>query len=1023
MNIAKTVLQNRVAFIMLTFLVVGFGIISYQRLGRLALPDFDIKTAMIITPYPGAGAAEVEEEVTDVVEEAVQSLSELDYVESKSQEGLSIVFAEIKPEYTSEKLPQIWDELRRKVNDIQGDLPPGARPSIVNDDYGDVYGVYFAISGSSYSYAELKEYAKYLKKELLLVDNVAKIDFWGDQPEVIYVEFSRAKMNQMGISPARIIQTLDSQNLVEPAGKVKVGPEYLRFNPSGEISGEQAIADLYVAGEDGRLFRLGDIAHVYRGYQDPPDNLMRFNGKPAIGLGISTETGGNVVRMGQAVMKRIQELEAAKPPGMRIDLINYQARRVTESLNTFLINLAEAVAIVIALLLIFMGLRSGLLMGAILLLTILGTFIVMHICDITLQKVSLGALVLALGLLVDNAIVLTDVFLIKLKSGVDRQMAAEQSVKTTIWPLFAATLVAILAFVPVGLNTGAVGEFCQSLFYVIAISLFLSWILAVTITPLFCVLFLPTPKVHLENPYDTPWYRRYRRLLHGCIKRRWVSLLVLLAVLIASVFGFGTLPKAFFSESTRNQFYVDYWLPEGTHISEVEKDLAKINAFIAGQKDVQSVTAFIGEGSLRFLLSYNYQSRDTSYGQLLVQVTGYEAISSLLPKIHAYIRLEFPGAEAKVHRFQEGPPIEYAVEARFRGPDTAVLSELANRAKKILYADGGAVNIRDDWRQPVKTLRPKYAEVQGRRSGVSRSDISKTLQWNFTGIPTGLYREHDELLPIVFRPPEKERCSISNFNDIQVWSRPLYRFLPIRQIVEKLETVQESPLIKRRNRMRTITVQCDPIVGQASALENRVREKIESIPKPLGYTVEWGGESEENLKGQAGLKKLFPICLLGMFVLVVCLFNSMREPLIIFLCIPLAIIGITLGLLAFRLPFGFLSILGFLGLTGMLVKNCIVLLDQVKQDLKKGKPRYQALLDASVSRLRPVTMAAGTTILGMSPLLFHPFFASMAATIMGGLLVATVLTLLIAPILYTFFFRVTFDQMELDIPAGKKDKR
>lgn len=542
----------------------------------------------------------------------------------------------------------------------------------------------------------------------------------------------------------------------------------------------------------------------------------------------------------------------------------------------------------------------------------------------------------------------------------------------------------------------------------------LSWILAITLTPLFCVLFLPIPGKMRENPYDTPWYRRYRRILNWSIRRRGMVLLVLLCVLAISFPGFGLVPKFFFPGSTRNQFYVDYRLAEGAHILAVEKDLMGISRFVSEQKGVTSVTAFVGEGSLRFLLSYNYQSPNSCYGQLLVQVKDYETIDSLIKTVHNYIHRNYPAAEAKVNRFLEGPPIDYAVEARFRGPDTEVLQDLARQAADILHADGGAVNIRNDWRQPVKNLRPIYAEAQGRRSGVSRSDISRTLQFNFSGMTTGLYREGDELLRIVFRPPPEERCSIAQFDDLQVWSVPLNRFLPIHQIVEKLETVQENPQINRRNRMQTITVQCDPMAGLASVLENRVKSRIESIPRPLGYTLEWGGESEESQKGQSGLKKLFPICLLGMFVLVVCLFNSLREPVIIFLCIPLAIIGVTLGLLMFHMPFGFMAILGFLGLTGMLVKNCIVLLDQVRMEVKAGTGRYQALLNASVSRLRPVTMAAGTTILGMMPLLFHPFFESMAATIMGGLMVATVLTLLIAPILYTILFGIKKGDMRLE---------
>ncbi|WDP92502.1 MAG: efflux RND transporter permease subunit [Desulfobacter sp.] len=1013
MKFAQAVLSTRIISILLSAIVAVAGIITYQKLGRLAYPDFTIKTALIATAYPGASPLEVEEEVTDKIEQAVQSLGQLDYVKSISKEGLSIVYAEIKPEYDSETIPQIWDELRRKVGDTAAYLPPGAGPPMVNDDFGDVYGVYFAVSGKGFSPRELKDYAKYLKKELLLVDEVAKIDIWGDQPEVIYVEFSRARLSQLGISPDMIFATLASQNTVTPAGKVKHGPEYIRFSTTGDISGEQTIADLYIAGAGGKLFRLGDIARVYRGYKEPASNQMLFNGNPAVGLGVSTEKGGNVVRMGAAVMDRIQELESMKPKGMSLDIINFQASRVTESLDEFMVNLAEAVAIVIILLLFFMGLRAGLLIGAVLILTILATFICMFMADVTLQLISLGALVLALGLLVDNAIVVTDVYLIRLARGDEKDQAARTAIQSTMWPLLGATLVAVMAFVPVGLNPSAAGEFCRSLFFVLAVSLGLSWVFALTITPVLCIKFLNPSEDTGKDPYDTPFYRKFRRLLHGCIQRRWLTLAVLIAMLAAALAGFKAVPKSFFPESTRNQFFVDYWRAEGTHISEVKADLEKIGAYVRSLEGVEQVTAFVGEGSLRFVLNYDYQSPNTSYGQLLVQVHDYKSVEGLLPEIRSYIAEKFPESEFKAQRFKEGPPVPYAVEARFRGPDIAALRKVADQAKERLHTIPSAVNIRDDWRQPVKVLNPVFTETRGRRTGITRADVSSAFDWNFSGVTVGLYREKDEMIAIVSRPPSAERGAVDQFRQMQVFSSALGKYIPLEQVVEKLELTEEYPLIRRRNRMPTITVQCDPAWGQAEQLEAIVRPMFESMDLPPGVSLEWGGESEESAESQAAIKSLFPVCLLGMFFLVVCLFNGVREAAVIFLCIPFAFVGVTLGLLAFGLPFGFMAILGFLGLTGMLVKNAIVLLDQVKADMGEGKPRYQAVLDASISRLRPVCMAAGTTILGMAPLLFHPFFAAMAATIMGGLLVATGLTLLVVPVLYSLFFRIPKAEMTI----------
>jgi len=1011
MKFAQAVLSTRIISLLLSALVAVAGLISYQKLGRLAYPDFTIKTALIATAYPGASPLEVEKEVTDKIEQAVQSLGQLDYVKSISREGLSIVYAQIKPKFDSSKIPQIWDELRRKVSDTAVYLPPGAGPPMVNDDFGDVYGVYFAISGQGFSPREIKDYAKYLKKELLLVDEVAKIDIWGDQPEVIYVEFSRSRLSQLGISPDMIFATLASQNTVTSAGKVKHGPEYIRFSTTGDISGEKAIADLYISGARGKLFRLGDIARVFRGYKEPATNKMLFNDRPGIGLGVSTEKGGNVVRMGAAVMNRLKQLKSMKPQGMSVDVINFQASRVTESLNEFMINLAEAVAIVVILLLFFMGLRAGLLIGGVLVLTILATFIGMFTADITLQLISLGALVLALGLLVDNAIVVTDVYLIRLARGDQKETAAQTAIKTTMWPLLGATLVAILAFVPVGLNPSAAGEFCRSLFFVLSVSLGLSWVFALTITPVLCIKFLKLPQDTKKDPYDRPFYNGFRRFLHGCIQKRILTLVILVGLLAVTLVGFKAVPKNFFPESTRNQFFVDYWRAQGAHINEVEADIRKIGKYVRSLDGVEQVTAFAGEGSLRFVLNYDYQSPNSSYGQLLIQVHNYKDVTGLLPRIRSYIRKEYPDSECKVQRFKEGPPVPYAVEARFRGPDIAALVKVADQAKDILHTIAQAVNIRDDWRQPVKVLNPVFTETRGRRTGITRADVSQSFNWNFSGLTVGLYRESDEMIPVVSRPLAEERASVDQFRQIQVFSSGLKQYLPVEQVVEKLELSEEYPLIRRRNRMPTITVQCDAGWGQAEELEALIRPMFESLKLPPGTSLDWGGESEKSVESQAAIKALFPVCLLGMFVLVVCLFNGMREAAVIFLCMPFAFVGVTLGLLAFGLPFGFMAILGFLGLTGMLVKNAIVLLDQVNEEIRSGKLRYQAVLDATISRLRPVSMAAGTTILGMAPLLFHPFFAAMAATIMGGLLVATGLTLVVVPVLYSLFFRISKNDM------------
>ena len=1009
MNLAAIAIKKRAVMVLVTVVFVVVGIISYLRLGKLEYPSFVIKQAMVITPYPGAAPREVEREVTDKLEEAIQSMEQLESVVSTSQEGLSIITVEIRPEYHSEQIPQVWDELRRKVNDVSEELPEGVLDPAVIDDFSDVYGIFFAITGENYKLEDLRKYAAKLKKELLLIEGVAKIAIWGEQEEVVYVEFNRNRITQLGIFPLEIFKTLASQNMVEKSGKVVVGDEFIRLIPTGALSTEEAIKNLYIRGKKGNLLQLKDIARIYKGYSEPPLRLLRFNGKPAVGIAIATEKGCNVVSMGELIKERLNELNAVRPLGMKLNIINYQSDNVTKALDEFLMNLLAAIAIVITLLLIFMGLRSGVIIGFILLLTILGSFIGMRIMGIELQLISLGALVLALGMLVDNAIVVVDCILVKIEGGMGCERAAVESVNETQWPLLGATMVAILAFTPIGFNPGNAGEFCRSLFYVMAISLFLSWWLAITLTPLLCVWFLH-PGCKKEMIFEDRIHLGYKWLLEKSILHRRLTYLVILTCLLLSVYAFQFIPTRFFSKSTRNQFLVDYWRSESTHILKTEKDIAEIEKYIMQLPEVESVTSFIGEGTLRFVLTYKYWPRNSSFGQMLVTVKDYRDIEKLANKIDKYINRNFIDIEPKIHMFTEGPPVDFGVEVRFRGPEKKELLQLATQAKSIIRCTGMARDLRDDWRQPVKYYELKYCEAQARRTGVTRSDLSQALQWEFSGLRVGTYRENDKLLPIISRPPVLEKKSVENLAKVQVWSSAFHCFMPLSQVVESIKMKWITPLIKRRNRERTITVQCNPVSGVSSTLFKQVRPEIEALPLPSGYSLEWGGEHEESAKGKSGIKKIFPICFLFMFIIVAFLFRTLREPLIVFLCLPLAISGVSVGLLLFGLPFGFMAILGFLGLSGMLIKNAIVLLDQVNLERQSGTAPYSALIHSSISRLRPVTMAAGTTIMGMIPLTFHPFFCAMAATIMCGLLVATLLTLIVVPVMYMSFFRVKITQ-------------
>lgn len=1002
-------LRKRTLMIVFTILLVAAGVIAYENLGRLEDPTFTIKTAVVATGYPGASPAEVEEEVTDVIEEAIQEMGQVKEIYSTSQEGYSFVYVDMKDTFKSYELPQIWDELRRKVADAQGQLPPGAGPSVVNDDFGDVYGVFFALTGDGLTNAELTDYADSLKKELLLCDDVAKIDMWGVRQEAIFVEFKQSQLVQLGVTPQQIMGTLQAQNLVQRSGKVQVGDNYLRISPSGDLSSEEKIADLLIGSARG-MIHLSDVAHIYRDYIDPPRNILRFNGREGIGLGISTLDGGNVITMGDSIQAKLLELAPNKPPQVHLDPIYYQSKVVTESVDTFVINLIEAVAIVIILLMLFMGWRTGMLIGAVLLLTILGTFVGMAIMSIDLQKISLGALILALGMLVDNAIVVADGTLVRMEHGDDVETAADKTVKATLWPLLGATIVAILAFTAIGFAPGNVGEFCRSLFDVMALSLFVSWLLAISVTPLFCVWFLKQDSDTDAHSHSRGMNKLYRRTLHLSIHYRWIVIILTSVALGVALFGFSFIPKAFFPDSTQRYFYVNYWNPQGTHINKTAADLEQIDNYIRDLDGVVNTTSFIGEGGMRFIISYDYQTPNSSYGQILVEVDDFHRIDQLLEDIETYMTDRFPQAEPYAQKIQNGPAITYKIEARFRGPDIVVLKELADKAEKILVASGNARDLRTDWRQPVDVLRPQFAQTQARYAGITRSDVTHALQWNFNGITAGLYREQDKLIPILFRSPENERASLDDLANMQIWSSLQNSYVPLRQVTTGIEPVTEDALVKRRDRQRTITVQANPVSGLPAEFHAAIRGQIEAIELPIGYSMEWGGEYESSAESQAPLAKVFPICILGMFLIVVWLFNSFRRPLIIFMTVPLSLIGVTAGLLLTGLPFGFMSILGFLGLSGMLIKNAIVLIDQIEQDLNSGVEPYKAVLDSSVSRMRPVLMASGTTILGMAPLLFDAFYAAMAATIMSGLFAATFLTLIIVPVAYTQVYKIKADK-------------
>jgi len=823
-------------------------------------------------------------------------------------------------------------------------------------------------------------------------------------------------MSQLGVRPQAIIDVLQSKGVAAEAGRVPVGAEYLAVHPTGGLSSVEQIQNVLISsGGSGSQIFLRDVANVRRGYEEPPRTILRYDGKPAIGIGISTVSGGNVVRMGEALEKRAQELLGQVPLGMEVGRISVQSEAVTTAISGFLVNLVEAVAIVVVVLLLFMGLRSGLLIGFVLALTICGTFIFMAPWHVALERISLGALVIALGMLVDNAIVVVDGVLVRTQQGQGAAEAAEEVVAQTSMPLLGATAVAIMAFGAIGLSDDSTGEFCRSLFQVVLISLGLSWLTAVTVTPVLCAMFLPSRSVSAgregpsasQDAFDGRLYRLYRSFLEHCLRLRWLTMGVVVALFAASLWGFGYVDKSFFPASTRPQFMLDFWLPQGTYIEATEQAAKGVEKYLLSQEHVTHVTSLVGAGGMRFLLTYQPEKPNGAYAQFLVDVDDYHVIDGLIDKVEADLGARYADALVYGRSLALGPGEAGKIQARFNGPDANVLRHLAAEAEAIFHEEPEAKAIRTNWRQRVKVITPVVAEEEANAAGVTRQDVATSIRVGFEGVGVSVYRERDELLPLVLRAPESERLDVAMLGDLQIWSPVAQKMIPLRQVVSTFATHFEDDIIERLNRKRSIIVYADPKHGPAPPVLARVMPKVEAIPRPPGYELEWWGEYRDSAKAQGGIAASLPFFLLGMVLIVIVLFNGLRQPAVIWLCVPLALIGVVGGLLATHQPFGFMSLLGALSLSGMLIKNAIVLVDEIELQKRSDFSPYEAILRSGVSRLRPVAMAALTTALGMLPLLTDAFFLAMAVTIVAGLVVATILTMIVVPVLYALFFRIS----------------
>ena len=1010
MNIAEFSIKNKVLSVIAILLALAGGWSAYQNMARFEDPEFTIRTALIFTQYPGASPEDVAREITEPLETAIQQMQEVKDIKTISSAGLSEISVDIKFEYSKSKedLQIVWAKLRNKIKDAQRSLPQEAHTPIVNDDFGDLYGLSYFITGNDYTPADLRAYAKQLQKEILQVEGVSKVQLAGEREEAIFVEISRENRARLGVSIQKLYDILQGQNAVVSAGNVNIGDQRLAIDPSGGIDSVEAIKSLLVSTEaDGKIIYLKDVANVYRGYKTPVSKIVRYNGIPAIAMGVASVSGGNVVVVGKAVDRKLSESESRRPLGMEVFEYYHQGKVVEASVNDFVMNVAAALIIVICSLLFTMGLRSALVIAFILIITVGATLATMKIINIPLHRISLGALIISLGMMVDNAVVITDAILVGLQQGRKKLEIAKEIVSQTKWPLLAGTMVGVIAFAPIGFAPGQTAEYTGDLFWVIMISLLFSWVLAMTITPLVCYWLFPDKPKKKKKTKESTIFLRYKQLMRWSLRFRWLVIGMIVGIFALSIWGAQFMTQGFFPRSTSPQMVIDYWLPEGTRIERTEQDMKYIEAFVLNMDGVNAVQTLIGGGAIRYMLTYSPQSPNSSYGQLLVRVDDYRAIDSMMPKVQAYIAEQFPESQAKAWRFVLGPGGGSAIEAEFSGPDPKVLRRLANEVKVIMIDDGRALSIKDDWRQPVSVINPIYSESKGRRAGISRKDLADAILQYYSGKQVGIFREGEDLIPIISRLPNTESANINDIRSIQVLSSVTGEMVPIFQVTDGFKTTWRDGQIRSENRVFRIKVQCDPYPDElAASLLTRIRNKIEGITLPDGYNFEWGGEEGASKESNSDLMSTIPMGFLAMVLVVVISFGKIRQPLVIWSVVPLATIGVVFGLVVTGIPLEFMGILGLLALSGLLIQNGIILVDRMDTEIDEGKPRLDAIVDSAASRVRPVVMGSFTTALGVIPLFFDAFFQSMAVVLVFGLSFATLLTLLIVPVLYATFMRV-----------------
>ena len=1012
-NLSEWALGNRSLVMYLMVLFAALGIWGYFQLGQSEDPPFTFRVMVVRTIWPGATPDEVDRLVTDRIEEKLQELDSLDFLRSYSRPGESQVFIIFREDLPPESMPENYYQARKKVNDIRHLLPAGVVGPSFNDEFGDTFGNVYALQGPDFSYEELKDYADRIRDRLLRIQDVAKVEFIGLQEERIYVDVGNTRRDQLGIPPDLIAQTLAQQNDVQPAGDFDTATDKIYLRVTGGITDVEQVRKLPIVYQ-GRTFRLGDVAEVYRGYQDPPAPQMRFNGQPAIGIAVSMEKGGDIIGLGKRLDAEFDALNGIVPLGMTLSRVANQPAAVTRGINEFVTALAEAVIIVLVVCFLSLGVRGGLVVALTIPLVLGMTFIAMYYFDIGLHKISLGSLVIALGLLVDDAIIAVEMMAVKLEQGYDRVKAAAFAYTSTAFPMLSGTLITAAGFLPIATAKSSTGEYTVAIFQVVGLALLLSWIAAVIFVPLIGYKLLPEKglsadgKAHDEHSvYHTPFYNRFRRLVQACVNRRWTTIALTVALFVGSLVLFSKVPQQFFPASTRLELLVDLKLPEGASIFQTQKAADRLENIVRSLEGVNSYVAYVGSGAPRFILPLDQQLPQPSFAQFVLNTRDFEAREAIRARLLEVLPQEFSDLRWRINRLENGPPVGYVLQYRVTGPDRDVARRYAHEVEAALSGNPYVQGLHLDTFERSKVIRVEIDQDRARALGVSTQSVSQLAEAAINGATLSSFREDNKLIQIVLRGPPEERAQLDLLSSLSVPSSSGEN-IPLAQIA-RLESSFEDGILWRRNREPTVTVRADiyadiqppEVVAQLAPQIAEIQARL-----PTGYRIVVGGTVEDSGKGQASVNAGMPLFLIAVFTVLMIQLKSFSQSVMVLLTAPLGIIGVASFLLLFGQPFGFVAMLGTIALLGMIMRNSVILIDQIRQDLDHGRAPFEAVVEATVRRMRPIALTALAAVLAMIPLSRSVFFGPMAVAIMGGLIAATVLTLLFLPALYAAWFKV-----------------